>query len=1075
MQAGRPSPQTPSPDAEAAVPERPQTVLTAALRALALGLDETLLPGRLAAALTEAAGFEVAWVPADGPLAATPGPHCLEVAPGGHRAGWLRLQPPEGQPLCPQLQAALQESAASLALGIDHARAERARLQLETAFQASHATLQAALENLQTPLLITDAKGRPLHFNEACVAFHRSRDKADCAASFVHCSDHFQLQQPDGTPLPRTSWPLRRALRGERDSHVELRVQRVDNGEAWIASYSFAPIQGRDGTIEGAVVTALDLSEQRAREAELRTAHERLRVALNAAGATHWEWDVAADRLSWSPEGYALLGLDPASDAQTVQVWFSRVHPEDQAAVRQKVERAVLDGLPLEQEYRVQLPGGGTRWLQAIGNARRGPDGRVAQLTGLCVDITRRKLVELELQRHREHLEALVAQRTQALQVAKEGAESAARAKSAFLANMSHEIRTPMNAIVGLTHLCLIDSRDPTQRERLGKIDVAARHLLQILNDVLDLSKIGAGKLLLERIEFSRDELMSRVLSMVEAEARRKGLELVLHTDHMPPRLCGDPKHLAQALLNLLSNAVKFTESGWVRLRCTRLAEEGQRLQLRFEVQDTGIGIPAHQQSHLFGAFEQADASTTRRHGGTGLGLALTQQLARLMDGEVGFSSVAGEGSRFWFTAWLGRAQGDAAEAPAPLPGLRVLLVDDLPAALEALHDGLAGLQIEVDAQPDGRAALQHLQQAHQAGQPYDLLLLDADMGPPDGVATLQAMHAQLPGAVPPALLVGTAPADTLAAQARDGGFAGALSKPLTVSALQEALARVLGAQRSGDRAGVAVPPSPEFRALCRHAGQRVLLAEDNRINQEVASELLGAAGLLVDLAPDGGAALRMALARPYDLVLMDIQMPVMDGLDTTRALRAAGLGELPIVAMTANVSAEDRAACLEAGMNDHLAKPVEPSTMYRVLLRWLPTPAGAPALAPAAAVATPSVSQRLAAVQGFDLPRALRNLGGQESTVARVLRSFVRTYSAQAAPEILQPAAPDPLPQWREQCHSVRGACATIGATALEADLLAFERSLAEPGDADERHRRALELQRRLHELAARLDAALS
>ncbi|MBL8303645.1 MAG: response regulator, partial [Ideonella sp.] len=383
-------------------------------------------------------------------------------------------------------------------------------------------------------------------------------------------------------------------------------------------------------------------------------------------------------------------------------------------------------------------------------------------------------------------------------------AEAAALAKSRFLANMSHEIRTPMNAIIGLTHLLARDAGNVRDRDRLRKVDGAARHLLRMFDDLLALSMGAAGTLVLHDVEFSRDEWLAGVIGQVRQAAAAKGLALVVDTKRLPAHLRGDPKRMAQALIALLDNAVSFTEHGGVRLQGAPLAEEGDRLLLRFEVQDSGIGVEAQRLAALFGDFEQGDASTTRRHGGTGLGLALTRRVATLMGGEAGGVSQPGEGSRFWFTGWVVRTAATG-----------------LPAAGPAGHG-------------------QH-----------------------------------------------ECPGDALPATAEDA------------------------------------PPGEAERLLRRHhAGRRVMLAEDNPVNQQVACELLGAVGLVVEVAADGGQAVDLVLARSYDLGLMDLQMPGIDGLDATRAIRQRLGPALPIVAMTADVQAADRQACHDAGMDDHLAKP---------------------------------------------------------------------------------------------------------------------------------------------------------
>nr|WP_315243578.1 response regulator [uncultured Albidiferax sp.] len=661
-------------------------------------------------------------------------------------------------------------------------------------------------------------------------------------------------------------------------------------------------------------------------------------------------------------------------------------------------------------------------------------DGKVQGFFVLGTNITRHKQAEQLLQLSNAQLAD-----------SRDRADAANRAKSNFLANMSHEIRTPMNAIIGLTHILRRDTEDPTSLTRLTKIDNVAHHLLQVINDILDLSKIEAGKLSLEKIDFSLDALLTRTCAMVLDVAREKGLEMVLDTSQIPDRLNGDPTRLMQALLNILSNAVKFTERGSVLLRGELVAREGAELRIRFEVRDTGVGIDPDMLPRLFTPFAQADDSSTRRHGGTGLGLAITRHIAELMGGEAGGESIPGKGSRFWITVSLMHALQADATSPLVLNGLRSLVVDDLPEARTAMADMLRTLGLRADVAASGAEALTMLGATTANNDPYAVVLMDWMMPDMDGMDTAQRIRASIPSP-PPMVLVSAHDKDELQAMADAAGFGVILLKPLTPSMLLDGLMHLL---KNVDH----VPP-PLLRSVEvlenalreNHRGARVLLAEDNPVNQEVAAELLQAAGLVVDIASDGEQAVRMALRTSYALVLMDMQMPRMDGLEATRIMRKeSSLSNLPIIAMTANAFNEDRLACLEAGMNDHLAKPVDPRVLHEALLRWLPArerrSRSAAPMSPSAQ--TPiTAAQRLEGIRGLDLRITYEQCAGKPELALRVLKQFLAHYR-NAGAALMDHLSQGEFEEPRRKLHSLLGAAGATGAVKVKEDVVQLQAAI--------------------------------
>jgi two-component system sensor histidine kinase/response regulator len=628
----------------------------------------------------------------------------------------------------------------------------------------------------------------------------------------------------------------------------------------------------------------------------------------------------------------------------------------------------------------------------------------------------------------------------QAMREAKEEAEAAARAKADFLANMSHEIRTPMTAILGMSHLVMQTGLNARQREYIDKIQRAGRHLLGIINDVLDYSKIEAGKMSAECVDFDLEAILDNVASLAGGIAAASQLELVFDLPaDVPTQLRGDPLRLEQVLINLAGNAIKFTGQGEVVVSVRVLERAPAGALLRFEVRDTGIGMNAEECGRLFQSFQQADSSTTRKFGGTGLGLAISRRLVELMNGTLGVESAPGAGSRFWFTVPLGVA---CERGPLHAPQLarsRALVVDDNASARAVLHARLRELGLEAAQAASGEQALGMLLVAAGEGAPFDYVFIDWELARMDGRRVLRAMHRQPTGGpVPVTIPVAAFVCESTHREVEGLGLPGVLVKPVMPTPLFAALSRGAALPlRQPVQAHPGAPGGGEYGLQ----DASVLLVEDNEVIRLVVCELLADLGLQVDTAVNGEIALAKVACKRYDLVLMDMQMPVMNGPDAARALRLRYGAGLPIVAMTANVMEADRQRCMDAGMNDFVGKPVEPDELRAVLLRWIgPRRNARDTVAPAPSGG--GQDTQALSIDGVDTVAGLLRVNGKLPSYWRQLRTFLgdqgdasaRLRAALAEADHVRAAA---------LLHTLRGVAGNIGALALPPLALELERAL--------------------------------
>lgn len=808
--------------------------------------------------------------------------------------------------------------------------------------------------------------------------------------------------------LPEYYEPVTRAIQQcvdgvTPDFEYEAAVRAQDGSTRWRLGRGSA-LRDESGKAVGFTGVAMDITELKRVAQDLRHANERLQLAMTSANQTIWEYDMPDGSLAnarqtlinvWESLGYD-VPADPSASLAPI------IHPDDLGYLVSKISE-YLGGQSkvFETEHRVQHKDGSYRWQLGRGVALRDVSGKSVRFVGTSVDITEIKRIEGELQR------------------AREAAESANRAKDEFLANVSHEIRTPMNAILGMTEIALDSARTDHQRQLLATVKSAARNLLGIINDLLDFSKIEAGKLALDQADFSLRAELGDTVRALAARAHRKGLELICHVHAaVPDTLFGDAGRLRQVLLNLIGNALKFTAQGEVLVEvrvdahvASDPALEEDVVALLFTVRDTGIGIARDKQLAIFRAFEQEDSSTTRKYGGTGLGLTISAQLAALMGGEISVDSAPGKGSTFAFTARFARSTRPDRTSPPPasdlLEGLRVLVVDDNETNRRILGQWLTNWRMRPTTVGDASSALEELTRAEERAAPYGLVLLDGRMPDVDGITLAGQILNRYGPASKRIILLSSDDSPILATRSRGAGILAYLLKPVQQSELLETIwvAMTAASDAAPDpMSSLTKDSAPGTRSTTL----RMLVAEDNELNVTLLRELLSQRGHRAQFVGDGRSAIAQAANGTFDLLLLDLHLPEMDGFEVVEAIRAqerTTAKHLPIIALTARSSNRDRERCLAAGMDEFLSKPIEADALWAAVDRM------AAAFPPA-----PTRDSRL-----LDDRAILRACGGRAAVLDKLCQVF-RISLPDHLTRVRSALRERDLPRLRENAHLLYG-----------------------------------------------------
>ncbi len=838
----------------------------------------------------------------------------------------------------------------------------------------------------------------------------------------VHKAVHYA--HADGSKYKAIDCPMRASFVAGKAHRIEDEVLWRKDGSSFPVEYSTTPIS-RSEELIGAVVVFRDITEQKLAEQALTEEREQLQAIF----------DTSPVGVVFTARDVIIFANPRAADMFDVKVGNSTPDLYVQPGEREAILEKLSSGETVEN-YEAQMYSRGRQvcdmLISYLPINYHGEEGVLSWF----MDISDLKAIQNELTS------------------AKEAAEEATKSKSDFLANMSHEIRTPMNAIIGMSHLALQTDLNRKQKNYIEKVHRSGEALLGIINDILDFSKIEAGKLSMETINFRMEDVFDNLANLIGIKTEEKGLELMFDVPaEFPSALVGDPLRLGQVLVNLGNNAVKFTEQGEIIISVAVVEEDEKTVKLHFAVRDTGIGLSPEQQKKLFQSFSQADTSTTRKYGGTGLGLTISKKLTEMMGGEIWIESVAGEGSTFHFTAQLGKQEGvifKRRSATTELGNLRVLVVDDNSSAREILSSMLASFGLRVNQTNTGPTALTLLEEATNDNDPYKLVLMDWKMPGMDGIEAARAIQSdsQLTE-IPTVIMITAYGRDDASQTAEDVNISGFLTKPVTSSILHDTIMlamghKVISETRTGNR------QNETDSAIAKLRGARVLLVEDNEINQELALELLTGIGISVEVANNGREALDLLAKKDFDGVLMDCQMPVMDGYEATGKLRQQErFKELPVLAMTANAMAGDREKVLAAGMNDHIAKPINVQEMFIIMARWItPSEPIGETLPPVDDKIV--VQEKIPELPGVNITAGLATTQGNHKLYRKLLLKF-RDSETDFVEQFRKAQIDDDPQAASRHAHTLKGVAGNIGAKDVQRAAEALEFACRENMASDE------------------------